>query len=261
MEAEADVVINWDGGRHHGKHGAASGFCYVNDIVISIIQMSQEFDKIMYIDLDLHHGDGVEEAFYHTSKVLTVSLHRYDAGFFPGTGARVNQGKGRGLYHALNVPLKPGLSDQVLKKLFDKIIYPAYGAYKPEALVLQCGADGLAGDRHREWNLSISGFSYCISQILSWDLPTLILGGGGYNHPNTARCYAQLTSIVLDSPLMDFTSEAPLVNIPEHDYFCEYLPDYTLQLAPGSQKDENTEEYLCDVIDSVKIQIQAIVDT
>lgn len=82
-----DIVINWAGGLHHAKKGEASGFCYVNDINVCILELLKYFHRVMYIDIDVHHGDGVEEAFLTTDRVMTVSFHKFDGDFFPGTGA------------------------------------------------------------------------------------------------------------------------------------------------------------------------------
>jgi histone deacetylase 1/2 len=83
---EADVVMNWSGGMHHAKKGEASGFCYINDIVLAILELLKVHQRVLYVDIDIHHGDGVEEAFYTTNRVMTVSFHKY-GDFFPGTGA------------------------------------------------------------------------------------------------------------------------------------------------------------------------------
>lgn len=82
---EADICVNWAGGFHHAKKGEASGFCYINDIVLSIIELLKYHERVVYVDIDVHHGDGVEEAFYTTNRVMTVSFHKF-GNFFPGTG-------------------------------------------------------------------------------------------------------------------------------------------------------------------------------
>jgi histone deacetylase 1/2 len=107
----ADICVNWAGGLHHAKKAEASGFCFVNDIVIAILELLKYHNRVLYIDIDVHHGDGVEEAFYTTNRVMTVSLHRFgDNGygdkFFPGTGDLMDIGCGEGKYYSLNVPLK-----------------------------------------------------------------------------------------------------------------------------------------------------------
>ena len=83
----SDVVVNWSGGYHHARKTEASGFCYVNDIVICILELLKIYPRVLYLDIDVHHGDGVEEAFYNTNRVMTVSFHEFEEDFFPGTGA------------------------------------------------------------------------------------------------------------------------------------------------------------------------------
>jgi acetoin utilization deacetylase AcuC-like enzyme len=89
----ADVAVNWSGGLHHARIDKAEGFCYINDIVLGILELLKYHPRVLYVDIDIHHGDGVEEAFLHTNRVMTVSFHKYDQGdkdrstfFFPGTG-------------------------------------------------------------------------------------------------------------------------------------------------------------------------------
>ncbi|CAJ0932412.1 unnamed protein product, partial [Mesorhabditis belari] len=91
-----DIVINWAGGLHHAKKREASGFCYVNDIVIAIIELLKYHKRVLYIDIDIHHGDGVQEAFYLTDRVMTVSFHKYGNYFFPGTGTMYDWGQSQG---------------------------------------------------------------------------------------------------------------------------------------------------------------------
>lgn len=103
--------MNWAGGLHHAKKSEASGFCYVNDIVLAILELLKYHQRVLYIDIDIHHGDGVEEAFYTTDRVMTVSFHKYGE-YFPGTGDLRDIGAGRGKYYSLNFPLRDGIDDQ-----------------------------------------------------------------------------------------------------------------------------------------------------
>ncbi|XP_068924722.1 histone deacetylase 8 isoform X2 [Petaurus breviceps papuanus] len=105
IDGKSNIAINWAGGWHHAKKDEASGFCYLNDAVLGILHLRRKFDRILYVDLDLHHGDGVEDAFSFTSKVMTVSLHKFSPGFFPGTGdvSDVGLGKGRNSLDACKV--------------------------------------------------------------------------------------------------------------------------------------------------------------
>lgn len=108
----SDICINWSGGLHHAKKFEASGFCYVNDIVIGILELLKYHPRVLYIDIDVHHGDGVQEAFYLTDRVMTVSFHKYGNWFFPGTGDMYEIGAEAGRYYSVNVPLKEGIDDQ-----------------------------------------------------------------------------------------------------------------------------------------------------
>ncbi|NWI26126.1 HDAC8 deacetylase, partial [Sula dactylatra] len=119
LDGKCKVAINWPGGWHHAKKDEASGFCYLNDAVLGILRLRQKFDRVLYIDLDLHHGDGVEDAFSFTSKVMTVSLHKFSPGFFPGkcfcfsgTGDVTDVGLGKGRYYSVNVPIQDGIQDE-----------------------------------------------------------------------------------------------------------------------------------------------------
>lgn len=138
-----DVAINWAGGLHHAKKAEASGFCYINDCVLAIIELLKVHARVLYLDIDIHHGDGVEEAFYTTDRVMTLSFHMYDPsleyGFFPGTGSLDDIGEGYGKGYALNVPLTYGCSDTEYLGIFKPIVSKVMEMYQPGAIVLQCG--------------------------------------------------------------------------------------------------------------------------
>lgn len=112
-----DIAINWAGGLHHAKKTGASGFCYINDIVLGILELLRTFPRVLYVDVDCHHGDAVEEAFYTSERVLTCSLHKF-GDFFPGTGFVEDRGVGKGWRYAMNVPFRTGLKDENLKSVF-----------------------------------------------------------------------------------------------------------------------------------------------
>ena len=150
----ADVCINWSGGLHHAKKGEASGFCYINDIVLAILELLKYHPRVLYIDIDIHHGDGVEEAFYTADRVMTLSFHKY-GDFFPGTGNTDQIGHGEGKGYALNVPLQEGLDDQSFRSIYEPIVDAVMAKYNPGAVVMCCGADSITGDRLGCWNLTI----------------------------------------------------------------------------------------------------------
>ncbi|OQR84036.1 histone deacetylase, partial [Thraustotheca clavata] len=138
----SDICINWAGGLHHAKKTEASGFCYANDIVLGILELLKYHARVLYIDIDVHHGDGVEEAFYVTDRVMTVSFHKY-GDFFPGTGHLNDVGAKAGKYYAVNVPLKSGIDNETYFSIFKPVIDKVMETYRPGAVVLQCGADSL----------------------------------------------------------------------------------------------------------------------
>eukprot|EP01128_Nolandella_sp_AFSM9_P008606 TRINITY_DN5291_c0_g1_i1.p1 TRINITY_DN5291_c0_g1~~TRINITY_DN5291_c0_g1_i1.p1 ORF type:complete len:476 (+),score=103.69 TRINITY_DN5291_c0_g1_i1:32-1429(+) len=232
---EADIVINWAGGLHHAKKSEASGFCYINDIVLGILELLKVHDRVLYIDIDIHHGDGVEEAFYTTDRVMTCSFHKFGE-FFPGTGDPTDIGYGPGRNYAVNFPLKDGITDNAYESIFKPVIGKIMENYRPGAIVLQCGADSLAGDRLGAFNLSVKGHAKCVEFVKSFNVPTLVLGGGGYTIRNVARAWTYETSVLLDTEISD--------RLPYNDYIDYYGPDYRLHTEPSNMANQNTPEYL-----------------
>jgi histone deacetylase 1/2 len=197
-----DVAINWAGGLHHAKKCEASGFCYVNDIVLGILELLKHHARVLYIDIDVHHGDGVEEAFFTTDRVMTLSFHKF-GDFFPGTGALRDVGARAGKYYSVNMPLNDGIDDESYESVFKPILQKVMEVYRPGAVVLQCGADSLTGDRLGCFNLTLKGHAECVRFVRAFGLPTLVLGGGGYTIRNVARCWANETAVVLGETLPD----------------------------------------------------------
>lgn len=242
---ENTIVINWYGGRHHCFKNRASGFCYVNDIVLAITTLRQRFKKIYYLDIDLHHGDGVESAFEFSKNVMTCSIHRHDVGFFPGTGSLSKNSP-----YTFNIPTKKGLSDSTMMKLIERFVGPSIEKFAPEALVLQMGCDGLSTDEHKEWNMSIKGYGKVLSYVMEnfRNFPIMILGGGGYNHTETAKCWTYLTSIAVGRS-EDWDQKFEDNTIPEHLHLDEYEKDgyrfWTQDNSVANRRvDENDEQYL-----------------
>jgi histone deacetylase 1/2 len=238
----ADIAINWAGGLHHAKKGEASGFCYVADCVLGIMELLERYDRVMYIDIDIHHGDGVEEAFYTTDRVLTVSFHKYGE-FFPGTGHFDDIGIGRGRHYSVNIPLRAGMDDTSYKSVFEPIIRNLVEWYCPQAIMLQCGGDSLTGDRLGCFNLTIKGHAECVRFVKSFGIPLLVVGGGGYTVRNVARCWAYETAVLLDEEVED--------SLPYNDYIAYYGPDYRLHLDPSVMENQNTPESLSEIMVSV----------
>ena len=153
-----------------------------------VVLLFSVLQRVLYVDIDIHHGDGVEEAFYTTDRVMTVSFHKF-GDYFPGTGDIRDIGFGKGKYYSLNVPLDDGIDDESYHCLFKPIIGKVMEVFRPGAVVLQCGADSLSGDRLGCFNLSIKGHAECVRFMRSFNVPLLLLGGGGYTIRNVARCW------------------------------------------------------------------------
>jgi histone deacetylase 1/2 len=241
---QTDIAINWSGGLHHAKKAEASGFCYINDIVLAIVELLKVHARVLYIDIDVHHGDGVEEAFYTTDRVMTFSLHKYGE-FFPGTGHISDIGAKDGTGFSVNAPLNSGVTDQsYVEDLFKPVLAKIMEVFQPGAIVLQCGADSLTGDRLGCFNLTLRGHAACVQYVKTFGIPTLVLGGGGYTIRNVARCWAYETAVLLDKP--DISND-----IPYNDYYEYYAPDFELHLNPEPMENMNGK----DAMESVRIEL------
>ncbi|CAG7561342.1 unnamed protein product [Fusarium equiseti] len=239
---KCDIAINWAGGLHHAKKCEASGFCYVNDIVLGILELLRFKKRVLYIDIDVHHGDGVEEAFYTTDRVMTVSFHKYGE-YFPGTGELRDTGIGQGKNYAVNFPLRDGITDVSYRSIFQPVIENVMKYYQPEAVVLQCGGDSLSGDRLGCFNLSMDGHANCVNFVKSFNLPTLVLGGGGYTMRNVARTWAFETGVLVGKE-MERT-------LPYNEYYEYYAPDFELNVRSSNMENSNSREYLEKITASV----------
>ncbi|EDV23034.1 Histone deacetylase 3 [Trichoplax sp. H2] len=249
---ECDIAINWSGGLHHAKKREASGFCYVNDIVVAILELLKYHARVLYIDIDVHHGDGVQEAFYLTDRVMTVSFHKYGDQFFPGTGDMYEIGTDRGKYYSINVPLKDGIDDHGYLYVFKPVIEAVIQHYQPSSIVLQCGADSLGCDRLGCFNLSIKAHGACVQFVKSFNIPTLVLGGGGYTISNVSRCWCYETALLVDA---DITNDLPYT-----EYLEYFAPDFSLHPSISYARAENlnTRQYLDNIIQSVNDNLKCI---
>ncbi|KAL5527933.1 CLR6 [Sanghuangporus baumii] len=248
-----DIAINWAGGLHHAKKREASGFCYVNDIVLGILELLRTFPRVLYIDIDCHHGDGVEEAFYTTDRVMTCSFHKFGE-YFPGTGHVEDHGRGKGLGYAVNVPLRDGLTDEAFKSVFEPVIQRILEWFQPSAVVLQCGSDSLAGDKLGCFNLTMEGHANCAQYIRKSGLPLILLGGGGYTVKNVCRTWAYETACALN--IEDEIDR----NLPWNAYFEWFGPRYRLEVLSNNMADMNTKDdgYLDNLKETIFRQISRL---
>ncbi|MCW5729749.1 MAG: acetoin utilization protein AcuC [Alphaproteobacteria bacterium] len=183
--AGGGIVYSPAGGTHHGRPDRASGFCYFNDPVLGILRLLElGLQRILYLDVDAHHGDGVEAAFAFDARVLTVSIH--EAGRWPFTGRAEDRAGGS----ARNLPVPPGCNDSEFDLLLGEAVLPLAWDFAPEAIVLQCGADALEEDPLSRLSLSNGALWRVVAAVRELAPRLLVLGGGGYNPWSVARCWS-----------------------------------------------------------------------
>jgi len=185
LAGQGYVVFHPSGGTHHGRPDRASGFCYFNDPVYAIGSLlKQGRERVLYVDLDAHHGDGVESAFVGESRVMTISIHEVDRWPYTGAAGRSD--------NACNLPVPKGVNDSELDYLMQHAVLPLAERFSTDALVICCGADCLAGDPLSGMLLTNTALWKAVDQLLALRQPTVVLGGGGYNPWTVVRYWAGL---------------------------------------------------------------------
>lgn len=205
---EVRVAFNIAGGLHHAAPNRASGFCYVNDAAVLIAELAARGRRVAYVDIDAHHGDGVQFGFYETDRVLTISLHETGEILFPGTGFPEETGKGPGEGFSVNVPLAPGTDDEIFLWALEAVVPPLLKAYAPDLLVSQLGIDTHRTDPLAHLDLSIQGFRRAVEILRGCDLPWVALGGGGYDLANVPRAWTAAWAVMSGREIPDLLPEA-----------------------------------------------------
>ncbi|MEE9432674.1 MAG: acetoin utilization protein AcuC [Sphingorhabdus sp.] len=189
------------GGTHHGQRDKAHGFCYFNDPVFAILKLLDEgCDKVSYIDIDAHHGDGVEAAFAAEPRVSFLSVQ--EEGRWPYSGTMQDQAP-----QTCNVPVPRGLNDQEFEQIMERLVLPYIEQWQPAALVITCGADGLADDPLSKMGLSNGALWDAVLSLVERCKTNIVLGGGGYNPWTTMRCWAGLWGLLSGFDLPDSLPE------------------------------------------------------
>ena len=202
---EADAVFNAGGGYHHAGPDFASGFCVFNDVVIAILRLlALGAERIAYVDIDAHHGDGVQNAFYGSNRVLTISIHQSGQTLFPGTGETAEMGEEPGVGYAVNVPLAPGTHNAAYAQVIENAVAPLIRAFNPDVLVTQQGIDTHIDDPLTHLRLTSEGHTSAVAKLGSlspgkW----LAMGGGGYDLSAVARCWAMDYAVMAGAELPD----------------------------------------------------------
>jgi acetoin utilization protein AcuC len=178
---ECDIAFSYSGGLHHGAREMASGFCVFNDAAVAIQFLLNQGLRVAYVDIDVHHADGVQNAFYTSDKVLTISFHQDGRTLFPGTGFVSEIGVGRGRGFSVNVPLPPLTNNMSYLWAFQKVVPPLLARFNPDILVTQLGVDTHIRDPLANLALTTVGHLALFRQLNDFALSWLALGGGGYD--------------------------------------------------------------------------------
>ncbi|NHI89254.1 MAG: acetoin utilization protein AcuC [Candidatus Thorarchaeota archaeon] len=200
-------AVSFFGGLHHATESQASGFCYYNDCVIALKKYQEKYPKkkVLYLDTDAHHGDGVQHAFYNDPNVLTISLHELSMGFFPGTGRVEENGIGEGKGYSVNIPLPPLTDDVEWWRAFEDVVVPIWLAYKPDFVFWEVGADGYMNDPLTDLMLTYDTYqrmSKTVRQLVHLGTRKLVVtGGGGYNAVAAAKIWSILLADIADIAL------------------------------------------------------------
>lgn len=185
LVAQGGVVYNPGGGTHHGMPDRAEGFCFLNEPVLTILRLLEMgLERIAYIDIDAHHGDGVEAAFHGSSRVRVISVH--ETARWPFTGGLGDTAGGA----AVNLPVPRGFNDTEFEAVMDSVILPAVDGFAPEAIYLQCGADALLEDPLSRLALSNNAHRRAVRALRPMAPRLIVSGGGGYNPWSVARCWS-----------------------------------------------------------------------
>jgi len=231
LSGEVEVAFNISGGLHHAAPGHASGFCIFNDPAIAVMRAVNEGMRVAYVDIDAHHGDGVQNAFYADDRVLTVSLHESGRYLFPGSGGAAEIGAGVGTGYAVSVPLAPYTDDETYLWAFAQVV-PLVARFEPDLLVSQLGCDSHYLDPLTHLNLTTQGYTGVVRQMKGLNLKWVALGGGGYEMGVVARCWTLAYGVMAER---DFPDEIP--ESFRHKYGLNSLRD-----AEGPSGDEKLQE-------------------
>ena len=252
-EGKGEIAFNIAGGLHHAMRSRASGFCYINDPVIGIVRLLSRGKRVAYIDIDAHHGDGVQKAFYETNRVLTISLHETGYTLFPGTGFEHEIGKGEGEGYSVNLPFPPCTDDEVYSWAFEEVVPGLVQAFKPDVVVTQLGVDTFYNDPLTNLDLSLSGYERVLRRIKDLAPRWVALGGGGYNLSNVARAWtlawAVMNGVELNEELPEsFLKEAVKIGFEAGEFKGSLRPPLHSQNEETRTEMERVVHYIKETV-------------
>ena len=208
LSHRARVAFNGAGGLHHAMRDRASGFCIYNDPAIVCGLLADRGLKVAYVDIDAHHGDGVQAAFYDTDQVLTISLHESGRFLFPGSGFADERGTGRGAGYSINVALPPYTDDPAYVGAFDDVVPTLVARFHPDVLVTQQGIDTHFLDPLTHLRVSTHAREHIVRWFASTPYPWIAMGGGGYDLDAVRRTWSMEFLIMLGADIPDELHDA-----------------------------------------------------
>jgi len=246
LDGACDVAFNFSGGLHHARPARASGFCIFNDAAVAIAWLVAKGRRVAYVDIDAHHGDGVQDAFYDSDRVLTISLHQDGHTLFPGSGFVEDIGTGAGEGYSVNVPLHPYTDDAAYLAVFHALVPPLIRRFAPDVLVTQLGVDTHFRDPLTQMALTTEGHVALFETFAALaEMPWLACGGGGYNLDVVPRSWALAFGAMSDQTFGDA--------LPDHyqeTYGGQWLHDHEgppLDRATRTQVQRHAEAVVADV--------------
>lgn len=262
MILEDCSTFNIGGGLHHAFPTQAAGFCVFNDPALAICVLKEKFERVLYIDIDGHHGDGVQQIFYEDPRVLTASIHESGSYIFPGTGFIDELGSGPGLGYSVNIPMPMYAGDEEYRRAFEEIVPRIFEWFKPQAVVGQFGVDTHYTDPLTSLNLTLNGFAYLVGRIV--DLVgqhcggrLLALGGGGYNMEVVPVAWASVLHLMRGEPPPEY--------LPPYwvEFFMNYvgsepltLPD--IEMKVGNETKKRIAAELSETLQGLKGRLSEI---
>lgn len=199
-------AFNPMGGYHHAGRSMAEGFCYVNDIVLAATRWAYAGSKVMVVDIDAHHGNGTQDAFYHDRRVLTMSFHESGETLYPWGGTSAEIGEGDGCGYNINVPLPAHSDDEIFDYAFAEIFPPAIKAFQPDVVIGVMGVDTFSSDPLTHLRMTNNSYIRAVRIIHKLSPKWLALGAGGYNLENVARGWTLMWAAVHDLDREDDTA-------------------------------------------------------
>ncbi len=246
---EVGAAFNISGGLHHAAADHASGFCVFNDPALAVHYFLNRGMRVAYVDIDAHHGDGVQQAFYADDRVLTISVHESGEYLFPGTGSVAELGEGAGRGYSVNLPLYPYTGDDDYVESFKQVVPPLLRAFAPDVLVTQLGIDSYHSDPLTHLQVTTEGYIEAVRQLAELNLPWLALGGGGYDVTAVARAWTLAYGVMLD---IDWPDQLPAAFAQEHG--AGRLRDEVSPDIPGHIKVE-AKRYVEEAVAAIRQQV------